>query len=139
VQIERALGGAHLGGGEAQVLGRSSEVAMTKQQLDGAHVGAGFQQMNGKCVPQGMGCDRFGNTATSMRLLARPLYSVPADVALHSIAREEPFLGLFQWPPVAEHFEQLWGEHDIAIFAPLCVAKIYVAMVSQLSAIKASS
>ena len=31
VQIERALGGAHLGGGEAQVLGRSSEVAMTKQ------------------------------------------------------------------------------------------------------------
>src|SRR5258708_16297218 len=65
-----------------------------------------------------MGCDRFGNTATSMRLLARPLYSVPADVALHSIAREEPFLGLFQWPPVAEHFEQLCGEHDIAIFAP---------------------
>jgi len=46
VQIERALGGAHLGGGEAQVLGRSSEVAMTKQQLNGAHVGAGFQQMN---------------------------------------------------------------------------------------------
>src|SRR6478752_4724920 len=65
-----------------------------------------------------MGCDRFGNTATSMRLLARPLYSVPADVAADSIAWEKPFLGLFQWPPVAEHFEQLWGEHDIAIFAP---------------------
>ena len=28
-----------------------------------------------------------------MRIVARPLYSVPADVALHSIAREEPFLG----------------------------------------------
>src|SRR5260221_10634499 len=51
VEIERALGGAPLGGGEAQVLGRSSEVAMSKQQLDGAHVGAGFQQMNCKCVP----------------------------------------------------------------------------------------
>jgi len=51
VQIERALGGAKLGGGEAQILGRSRQVAMTKQQLDGAHVGAGFQQMNGKCVP----------------------------------------------------------------------------------------
>jgi len=51
VQIERALGGANLGGGEAQILGRSRQVAMTKQQLDGAHVGAGFQQMNGKCVP----------------------------------------------------------------------------------------
>ena len=51
VQIERALGGANLDGGEAQILGRGSEVAMTKQQLDGAHVGAGFQQMNGKGVP----------------------------------------------------------------------------------------
>src|SRR4029077_2906551 len=79
-------------------------------------------------VPQGMGCNRFGNTATSMRLLARPLYRVPADVALHSIAREEPFLGLFQWPPVAEHLEQLWGEHDIAIFAPLCCLPTYVAL-----------
>ena len=36
------------------------------------------------------------------------------------------------WPPVAEDFEQLWGEHDIAIFfAPLCVSKIYVAMAAR--------
>jgi hypothetical protein len=86
-----------------------------------------------------MGCDRFGNTATSMRILARPLYRVPADVATDSIAGEEPFLGPFQWPPVAEDFEQLLGEHDIAIFLPLCVGEIYVAMVSQLPAIKASA
>jgi hypothetical protein len=86
-----------------------------------------------------MGCNRFENTATSMRLLARPLYSVPADMAANSIAREQPFLGLFQWPPVAEYFEQLWGKHDIAIFAPLCVGENYVAMVSQLPAIRAFS
>jgi hypothetical protein len=51
VQIERTRGRAHFGSGEAEILGRGSEVPMTKQQLDGAHVGAGFQQMNGKGVP----------------------------------------------------------------------------------------
>ena len=39
-QIERAGGGAHLGGGDAQIAGRGSQAAMTQQQLDGAHVGA---------------------------------------------------------------------------------------------------
>ena len=92
---------------------------MTKQQLNGAHVGAGFQQMDCKCVPKGMRCDRFGNTATSMRLLARLLYGVPADVAADSITREEPLLGLVHWPPGAQDFEELWGEHDIAIFLSL--------------------
>ena len=75
-----------------------------------------------------MGCDWFGNTATSMRLVARPLYSVAADMAADSIALEEPFLGLFHLPPVAEHFEQLWGKHDIAIFRPLCCLPTYVAL-----------
>ena len=51
MQIERALGRADLGSGEAQIVGRRSEAAMTKQDLDGAHVGTGFQQMDGKCVP----------------------------------------------------------------------------------------
>jgi hypothetical protein len=41
---------------EAEVLGRGSEAAMTKENLNGAHVGTGFQQMDGKCVPQGMAC-----------------------------------------------------------------------------------
>src|SRR5260370_31788073 len=86
-----------------------------------------------------MRCDRFGNIATSMRLLAHRFYSVPADVALHSITREEPPFGLVHSPPVAQDFEELWGEHDIAIFLSLCVGRIYVAMASQLPAIKASS
>src|SRR6202008_776456 len=40
-QIEWAGGGAHLGSGDAQIAGRGSQAAMTKQQLNGAHVGAG--------------------------------------------------------------------------------------------------
>src|SRR5260370_10774547 len=78
-----------------------------------------------------MRCDRFGNIATSMRLLAHRFYSVPADVALHSITREEPPFGLVHSPPVAQDFEELWGEHDIAIFLSLCVGRIYVAMAAR--------
>ena len=63
-----------------------------------------------------------------MRLLAHRFYSVPADVAADSITREEPPFWLAHSPPVAQDFEELWGEHDIAIFGTLCVAKIYVAM-----------
>jgi hypothetical protein len=50
MQIERTLGRTHLGSGEAKILGRGREAAMTKEDLDGAHVGTGFQQMDGKCV-----------------------------------------------------------------------------------------
>ena len=92
---------------------------MTKQDLDGAHVGTGFQQMDGKCVSKRMRCDRFGNMATLMCALASLLYGEPGDVAADSITWEEPPFGLVHSPPVAQDFEELWGEHDIAIFLSL--------------------
>jgi hypothetical protein len=101
---------------------------MTKQDLDGAHVGTGFQQMDGKCVPKGMRCDRFGDIATLMRPLASLLYGESADVAADSITREEPPFGLVRSPPGAQDFEQLWGEHDIAISGTLCCLPTYVAL-----------
>ena len=54
-----------------------------------------------------------------MRLLASLLYGGSGDVAADSITREEPPFGLFHWPPVAQDLEELWGEHDIAIFLSL--------------------
>jgi integrase/recombinase XerD len=51
VLIERTLGRTHLRSGQTEILGRGSEAAMTKENLNGAHVGTGFQQMDGKCVP----------------------------------------------------------------------------------------
>jgi hypothetical protein len=53
-----------------------------------------------------------------MRLLARPLYGKPSDVAAYYVAREVPFLGFARSPPIAQGLEQLWGEHDVAIFTP---------------------
>ena len=64
-----------------------------------------------------MRCDRFGNAGNVDAPSGRPRSTAsPADVAADSIAREEPLLGLVHWPPVAQDFQQLWGEHDIAIF-----------------------
>src|ERR1700726_4620931 len=62
-----------------------------------------------------MRCDRFGDIATLMRPLASLLYGESADVAADSITREEPPFGLVHSPPGAQDFEELWGEHDIAI------------------------
>ena len=74
---------------------------MAQQQLNGAHVGPGFEQVGCKTVPKRMGCDRFGNPANSMRLLARVLHRRPGNVAADSITWEEPLLGLLHWPPGA--------------------------------------
>jgi len=57
-----------------------------------------------------------------MRLLARPLYGKPSDVAAYYVAWEEPFLGFARSPPIAQGLEQLWGEHDEAIFTPFTLS-----------------
>jgi hypothetical protein len=56
-----------------------------------------------------------------MRLLARPLYGVPVDVAAGCITGEEPPLGSFHSPPLTQGLQQLWGKHDIAIHPPFAL------------------
>ena len=80
---------------------------MTQQQLNGAHVRSGFEQVCCETVPKGMGCDRFGNAATLMRLLAPMLYRRLADMLADLIAREEPLFGPGYCPPVAQDLQQL--------------------------------
>ena len=70
-QVEGTGGGAHLGGGDAQIAGGGGQAAMAKQQLNGAHVGAGFQQMDREGVAHGMRRDRFGNAATCLLYTSR--------------------------------------------------------------------
>ena len=66
-----------------------------------------------------------------MRLWASLLYGEPGDVAADSITWKEPPFGLVHSPPVAQDFEQLRREHDIAILLPLCVGENYVAMAAR--------
>src|SRR5260370_40000497 len=86
---------------------------MAEQELNGAHVGAGFKQMDRKGVTHRMRRDRFGNAATSLRLLAHQFHRLPLDMAARNIAREEPWLVLRPPPPIAKGFQQLGGEHDL--------------------------
>jgi hypothetical protein len=104
---------------------------MPKQQLDCAHIGTRFQQMRCKGVPERMRRDRFKNPTASMRFLAGSLHGVDFYVAVDSITRKQPPLGSSDRPPAAQGLQKLWREHDIAVFAPLCVDKIYVAMAAR--------
>ena len=52
-------------------------------------------------LSKAMRCYRFGNAATSMGLLAGVLDRNPGNVAVDSITRKEPLLGLFYRPPGA--------------------------------------
>ena len=116
-QIKRAGGGAHLGGGNAQIAGGGSQAAMAEQKLDSTDVGALLEKVNGKCVPQGMRRDGFGNLASGVPFgIHAQLRS--GDVPVREIAGEEPVLGSFQAPPVTQSDQQLRREHHVAIFFP---------------------
>jgi hypothetical protein len=94
-QIKRAGGGAHLGGGNAQIAGGGSQAAMAEQELNSTDVGALLEKVNGKCVPQRMRRDGFGDFASDLGFLAFPFNCVPGDVPVWEIAGEEPMLGSF--------------------------------------------
>ena len=94
-QIKRAGGRAHLGGGNAQIAGSGSQTAMAEQELDSTDVGALLEKVNGKCVPQGMRRDGFGNLASGVGFLAFLLNCAPGDVPVWDIAGEKPVLGSF--------------------------------------------
>ena len=74
---------------------------MAHQQLNGAHVSPGFEEVGCETVPKRMGCDRFGNAASSMGFLAGLTHRLPGNVAAGKITPEEPLLGLFYRPPGA--------------------------------------
>src|SRR5580704_9185970 len=94
-QIKRADSGAHLGGGNAQIAGGGSQAAMAEQELNSTDVGTLFEEVNGKCVPQRMGRDGFGNLASGVGFLAFLLNCVTGDVLAWEIAGEEPVRGSF--------------------------------------------
>lgn len=61
----------------------------------------------------------FGNAASMVSLLASMLHRIGADVASGNVARKKPRLGPFKSPPLTDNFQQLGGEHHVAILLPL--------------------
>jgi hypothetical protein len=89
---------------------------VAQQQLDGAHVGALLQQVRGKCMPQTMRSDGFGNAATIVSSLASPHNCSRADMLARLIPGKQPSLGSCHAPPLAKNFQQFDREHDVTIF-----------------------
>src|SRR5713226_1638547 len=68
-----------------------------------------------------MGCDRFGNSAEAVSLLARLFNRIFADVLPRLITWKEPVLGSFQTPPVTQGYQHLRREHHVTIFLSLAL------------------
>ena len=98
---------------------------MTEQELDDADVGSIFEQMNSEGVSQGMGRDRFSNTAAPVRLLARLFDGMLGDVLAGNGAWKQPLRGLFGSPPSAQDIQQFWRQHDVSV---LCAVNGYVVL-----------
>src|ERR1041385_7094607 len=77
--------------------------------------------MTSESVPHGMRRDGLRNATTSSRLLTGQLYGFPVDVTARNIAGKQPRLGLHGSPPIPQSFQQLGGEHDVAIFLALAL------------------
>jgi hypothetical protein len=97
---------------------------MAEQILDHVNVDALFQEMGGEAVPQRVHGDRFikprglnGAMADALQLARR---NPPSGVSW-----EQPVLRTLTLPLVAKDAEQLLGQHDIAIFAPLGLPNDY--------------
>src|SRR5260370_2893090 len=94
---------------------------MSKKQLNGADVGALLQKVNGKCMSQGVRGDGLGAVADPVGFLAIALHCGPANVLAWYIAGKKPVLGPFHSPPRSQDFQQLWGEHYVAILHSLAL------------------
>ena len=93
------------------------ELSVPEQHLDQADVDVLFEQVSGKAVPEGVRChplvdpgDRRGDMNRAIKLPRRVR-------GMGITAREQPDLRASDAIPVAQEFEQLWGEHGKAILA----------------------
>src|SRR5215469_15480846 len=92
---------------------RSSQGAMTEQELDSTHVGSALQEVNTEGMPHRVRRNRFGDARAWTCLLADALHGAPGDMLPRKIARKEQGRGLFDPPPVTQDFQESGGEHRV--------------------------
>ena len=98
---------------------------MAKQILDHVNVDTLLQEMGGKTVPQGVYGDRFVETGGLRCLAASSFQRARRDRPRRIGAREQEVLQMRLLPIFAQDAEQLLGQHDMAIFAPLGLSNDY--------------
>ncbi len=94
---------------------------MSEQELDGPNVSAPFQQMDGKGVPQRVGCDGLLQARHTASLLTALTNGIPGNGLTDHFPWEQPSGRPYYLPIGPQDFKQLAREHDIAVFLPLAL------------------
>src|SRR6516165_5120505 len=68
-----------------------------------------------------MRCDRFGDLANPVSLLALRLYCVLGDMPARDVAGKQPVLWPLHWPPSTQDLQEFRREHHIPIFLPFAL------------------
>src|SRR3954447_1729879 len=123
--VERAGYAADRGVGDTRVKRGGVELGVPEQNLNDPDVGVLFQEMRGEAVPQRM--RRYplldsggfgGGVDSAIELSGRQrldrIAAGKQPTSWQQDAAPPPFP-----PPGAQHFEQLWRQHGVSIFATL--------------------
>lgn len=90
---------------------------MAEQHLDYADVDSGFQEMGGEAMPQRSDRYFFVQPRRFCRFEADLVDRLSRDRVSGRISWKEPVGGSRDVPICTQQFQQIWREHDIAIFA----------------------
>src|SRR5580704_13701515 len=107
--------------GDARIERGGIELLVPEQHLDHADVGLLLQQMRGEAVPQRV--QRYGlvDLGHLRRGMAGPVELARRERVDRVLPGKQPALRARHFPPCAQQFEQVLGEHDIAVFAALAL------------------
>jgi len=107
------------------VAGGGRNVTMAEQILDHVNVDALFQEMGREAVAQRVHGDCLVEACGLRRLAASSFQRARRNRPRRIRAGKKPMLKMGPLPIGAEDAEQLLGQHDIAIFAPLGLPNDY--------------
>ena len=96
---------------------RGSQTAVPEQDLDRPEVGAPFEEMGREAVPQGMDRDVFVQTRFLGGPDTDPIHRPVRDGIAGNVPGEEPFFRPSDLPVFAEHDQESWREHHLAVLA----------------------
>src|SRR6516165_5870886 len=98
---------------------------MSEPDLDGAQVSTGFEKMGGTAVAERVGVDGFVDAGGLGSLATSQPHDIGRDGSVGALAfqgtREEVGLGLHPTPVLAQSFQQLGTERNIAVTATLAL------------------
>src|SRR5580704_4413577 len=103
--------------GDARIERGGIELLVPEQHLDHTDVGLLLQQMRGEAVPQRVQRDRLVDLGHLRGGMASPVELPRRERVDRVLPGKQPALRASRPPPCAQQFEQVLGQHDVAILA----------------------